>query len=117
MRFDFSLLNDKITSIHKEINDRESNDEHRDEIRRRKIRIIDSECESNNSSEDITEDRKFQMDNMHRIEKYNEEFVPDEKFVGPQVSSNINELLDFLKLFFTNKLINEIMCEINLIMQ
>ena len=49
----------EITSIHKEINDRENNNKHGDEIRnikRRKIRIINSECESNSSSEDITED-------------------------------------------------------------
>lgn len=48
--FDFLLLNDEIISIHKEINNRESNGEHGNEIRdirRRKIRIIDSECESN----------------------------------------------------------------------
>ena len=31
--FDFSLLNYEIISIHKEINDRKSNDEHGDEIR------------------------------------------------------------------------------------
>ena len=38
------LLNDEIISIHKEINDRESNDEDGDEIksvRRREIRITD----------------------------------------------------------------------------
>lgn len=43
--FDFLLLNDEIISIHKEINNRESNGEHGNEIRdirRRKIRIIDS---------------------------------------------------------------------------
>ena len=36
--FEFSLLNDEITSIHKEINDRESNDEHIDEIRGKKAK-------------------------------------------------------------------------------
>ena len=44
--FDFSLLNDEIISIYKEINDRESNDKYGDEIKdikRRKIRIIVSE--------------------------------------------------------------------------
>ena len=50
--------NNEITSIHKEINDRENNDEHGDEIRgikKRKIRIINSECESNSWIEDIAE--------------------------------------------------------------
>ena len=49
--FDFSLLDDEIIFIHKRINDRENNNEHGNEIRdikRRKIGIINSECESNN---------------------------------------------------------------------
>ena len=52
--FDFSLLNDEIISIDKEINDKESNDKHEDEIKGIR-KIIDSECESNNRRH-----RKFQ---------------------------------------------------------
>ena len=52
--FDFSLLNDEIISIDKEINDRESNDKHEDEIKGIR-KIIDSKCESNNRRH-----RKFQ---------------------------------------------------------
>ena len=63
------LLNDEITSIHKKINDRESNNEDGDEIesiRRRKI---------NNRQwmwkwRYYKRHRKFQLDNMHRIGKY-----------------------------------------------
>ena len=33
MKFDFSLLNDEIISIHKEINDRENHNEHGNEIK------------------------------------------------------------------------------------
>ena len=45
-KFDFSLLNDEIISIHKEINNRKSNNKHGNEIRdirRRKIRIINND--------------------------------------------------------------------------
>ena len=42
--FDFSLLNDEIISIDKEINDRESNNKHRNEIRGIR-KIINSESE------------------------------------------------------------------------
>ena len=50
-------MNDEITFIHKEINDRKNHDEHGNEIRRRKIRTINSECEKQLvKSEDIAED-------------------------------------------------------------
>ena len=53
------------------------------------------------------------MDNrMHRIGRYiytiRIQFIPGEKSAGLRVSSNINESLDFLKLFFTDELPNEI---------
>lgn len=55
--FDFSLLIDEISSIHKEIDDRRRNNDDGNDIwdlKMRKIRRID--CEGNSSSEDIVED-------------------------------------------------------------
>ena len=53
-------MNDEITFIHKEINNRENNYEDGDKISiiKGKIRIIDSECESWCSNEDIAENTK-----------------------------------------------------------
>ena len=53
-------FNDEITFIHKEINNRENNYEDGDKISiiKGKIRIIDSECESWCSNEDIAENTK-----------------------------------------------------------
>lgn len=52
---------------------------------------------------------------MHRIEKYTSRntICPDEKFAGASTSSNINQPLDFFKLFLTDKLTNEIVRETN----
>ena len=52
---------------------------------------------------------------MHRIEKYTSRntICPDEKFAGTSTSSNINQPLDFFKLFLTDELINEIVHETN----
>lgn len=52
---------------------------------------------------------------MHRIEKYTSRntICPDEKFAGTSTSSNINQPLDFFKLFLTDELINEIVRETN----
>ena len=105
MKFDFSLLNDEIISIHKEINDRESSDEHRDEIRgirRRKTRIIGNEYEINSSNEDIAEDTENVMDNMYRIGKYTVKntICIQRKICKTAISSNINKPLDFFKTIF-----------------
>ena len=52
---------------------------------------------------------------MHRIEKYTSRntICPDEKFAGTSTSSNINQPLDFFKLFLTDELTNEIVRETN----
>ena len=74
IEFDFSLLNDEIIFIHKKINDRENNDEHGDEIRgikRRKIRIIDSECKSNNLNGDTENFKWLTCTESEYREEYN----------------------------------------------
>ena len=85
--FDFSLLNNEIISIHKEINDRENHNELWWNKRYKKGKNKNnSECENNNRNKDIT-DKKFQIDNMHRIEKYTAKniiFNIPEKSAKPQ---------------------------------
>ena len=48
------------------------------------------------------------MKNLARIK-----FIASEKPTGLQVSSNIEQSVDFLKIFFTNELINQIITETN----
>ena len=94
--FDFHYWND-VTSIHKEINDRKSNDEDGDEIKnikRRKIRIIDNECESEDIAEDAENFKWITCPESENISR-RIRFVPGEKSAEPQISSNISELLDF----------------------
>lgn len=116
--FDFSLLNDEITSIHKALDDREeeSSEEDSDEVRgvrRRKIRVIESECESDSDSAEETEMSEWITCTESEEIPRRIPFVPGERSAGPQVSSDIKEPLDFFKLFFTDQLINEIVYETN----
>ncbi|CAK9809611.1 PiggyBac transposable element-derived protein 4 [Anthophora plagiata] len=118
--FDLTLLNEEITSIHKELDDTEnkSSDDDSDEVRgvrRRKIRRIDSECDSDS---DTAEDP--QSDSSEWITCTESEEIPSRiPFIagdtpaGPHVLPEIKEPLDFFKLFFTNELMNEIVNETN----
>lgn len=59
--------------------------------------------------------KKIPNNIIYRIEKYTSRntICPDEKFAGTSTSSNINQPLDFFKLFLTDKLTNEIVRETN----
>ncbi|XP_035737648.1 piggyBac transposable element-derived protein 4-like isoform X2 [Vespa mandarinia] len=119
--FEVTLLNEEITSIHRELDDKEntsSDDDDSNEVsgvRRRKIRIINSECDSDS---DTAEDP--QSDSSEWISCTESEEIPSRiPFIagdtpaGPHILLDKKEPLDFFKLFFTNELVNEIVTETN----
>ncbi|CAK9810345.1 PiggyBac transposable element-derived protein 4 [Anthophora quadrimaculata] len=116
--FDFSLLNDEITSIHKTFDDKvyESSEEDNDEVRgvkKRKIRITDSECESDSDTAKEAESSEWIWCTESEETPPRVQFMQGEKPAGAQISSNVKEPIDFFKLFFTDELINEIVRETN----
>lgn len=91
--FDFSLLKNKITSIHEPFDDKvnENNDKDSDKVRgvrRRKIKIIDSECESDSNTAEDTERSEWICCTESEEIPSRIQFVPDEKPAGPQIPSN-----------------------------
>ena len=101
--FDFSTLNEQITSIHDGLRyeTNESSGEDSDEVkgvRRRKIRIIDSESETAKgaSSSEWVLCRKYDEVPQRA------QFISGEYPTGPHITSNIKEPVDFFKLFFTD---------------
>lgn len=111
-KFNFSSVTNEITFIHKLLvhGEEDGSNEDSDEVkgvRRRKIRLIDSESESeNNFAVEIepsiwtkcTESEEM----ITRIP-----FVSDERPVGPKVSLHIKEPIDFFKLFFIEESVTD----------
>ena len=100
-KFDFSLLKNEIMSICVTPDDgeKESSDGDSDEVRginRRKIRVIESECESDSGSAVETEipEWKTCTESVEIPQR-----IPGEKSVGQRVSSDLKEPLDFLSYF------------------
>lgn len=93
----------------------QDNSDHSDEIihlKRRKIRVIESETDSNpdivqkdtSEWEDVTESE----DSPNRIT-----FTSSEKTAGPHIATNVTDPLHFFSLFCTDNLVNNIITETN----
>lgn len=103
--FDFPLSNDEITSIHKAFDDKvnESSDEDSNKVRgvrRRKIRRIDRECESDSDTVEDTESSEWICCTESEEIPQRIQFLSGEKSAGLQISSNIKEPVDFFKAVF-----------------
>ncbi|CAK9810836.1 PiggyBac transposable element-derived protein 4 [Anthophora plagiata] len=119
-KFDFTVLNEEITSLHTELDDTGNNSSSDDSdevrgVRKQKIRVIDSECDSDT---DTTEDS--QSDSSEWISCTESEeitsripFIAGDTTAGPHVPPDKKEPLDFFELFVTNELVNEIVIETN----
>lgn len=118
--FDFTMLNEDIAALYRELNDTENNsssndsDEVRD-VRRRRVRVIDSECDSDT---DTTED--LQSDSSEWISCTESKqipsrisFIASDTITGSHIPPDKKQPLDFCKLFVTNELVNEIVIETN----
>ena len=104
--FDLTLLNEEITYIHRELDDTENNSNAGDSdevrcVRRRKIRVINNECDSDT---DTTEDS--QSDNSEWISCTESEeissripFIAGDTPAGPHVLPDKKEPLDFSNCF------------------
>ncbi|XP_058792504.1 piggyBac transposable element-derived protein 4-like [Phymastichus coffea] len=118
--FDFTMLKEEITGLHRELQGTENNSssEDSDEVRgviRRKIRVIDSECDSDTYT---TEDSQSDSSEWITCTESEETparipFIAGDTTAGPHAPSDKEEPLDFLKLFVTNELVNEIVIETN----
>ena len=78
-----------------------------------KLKVIVSDTDNNktDSVEDYANEWIDDTENENVLEEINFPVTP--KISGPHVSPSIVELQQFFKLFFTNKLVNEIINETN----
>ncbi|XP_020296777.1 piggyBac transposable element-derived protein 4-like [Pseudomyrmex gracilis] len=120
--FDLELLNEETTAIHRELDETEnaSSDEENEEVRgvrRRKIRIIDSEGGSDNDSvaEDVPQSDSSEWISCPESEEIPQRipFIAGNNPAGPHILADTKEPLAFFKLFFTDELINEVVTETN----
>ncbi|KAK2578322.1 hypothetical protein KPH14_012623 [Odynerus spinipes] len=106
--FDFQVLEDIVEDIVDYNSDTSSSGS---EIilpqRRRKI-VIESESEESLEDLDEWRDVTEELDIPDRIH-----FSVSPKVIGPQIPTNIVQPIQYLKLFFTNELVNEIIKETN----
>ncbi|XP_015436661.1 PREDICTED: piggyBac transposable element-derived protein 4-like [Dufourea novaeangliae] len=121
--FDFGALDNEITLISDSLR-RETNESSGEDgdvvrgVRRRKIRIIESDSEAES---DIESDAVEGASNSTWVlcEDYNEvppnvPFIPGQNITATRIASNTQQPIDFFKLFFTNDLVKEIIQETNL---
>ncbi|KAL6417933.1 hypothetical protein ACFW04_012437 [Cataglyphis niger] len=97
--FDFAALDDELTSISDGLRrkTKESSGEDSDTVRgvrRRKIRIIESEAESD-------------VENYEEVPS-NGQFIPGQNPTATRIVSDLKQPIDFFKLFFTNDLVKKI---------
>ncbi|XP_015433556.1 PREDICTED: piggyBac transposable element-derived protein 4-like [Dufourea novaeangliae] len=118
--FDLELLNEEITSIHRELDDREnaSSDDDNNEVRgvrRRKIRIIDSEGDSDSDAGEDPQSDSSEWISCPESEEIPQRipFIAGNNPAGPHIFADTKEPLDFFKLFFTDELVNEVVTETN----
>ncbi|KAK2577922.1 hypothetical protein KPH14_011867 [Odynerus spinipes] len=107
-------------SLHRELDDTEndSSSDDRDEVsgaRRRKIRVIDSECDSDTDTAENSQADSSEWISCTESEEIPSRipFIAGDTTAGPHVPPDKKEPLDFLKLFVTNELVNEIVIETN----
>ncbi|CAK9804154.1 PiggyBac transposable element-derived protein 4 [Anthophora plagiata] len=115
--FCFEVLHDEIDRIHRSMCDKEceSSDESDDVVlgvRNRKIRVIDSDSDSDSDASQPDQSEWTPCDESTEIPpRIN--FVSGERPAGPRVSANVIEPLDFLKLFFTEELADQVVSDTN----
>ena len=105
--FDFSTLNEQITSIHDGLRyeTNESSGEDSDKVkgvRGRKIRIIDSENETESDTAEGANSSEWVLCREYDEVPQRAQFISGEHPTGPHITSNIKEPVDFFKLFFTD---------------
>ncbi|CAL7939067.1 unnamed protein product [Xylocopa violacea] len=116
--FDFSFLNEEVASTHETFDNEtnESSDQDSDDAtgaRSRKIRIVDNESETDSeTAEDANSSQWVPCGESEELPP-RVQFVCGKKSTGPQITSNIKEPADFFKLFFTDRLVKEIVSETN----
>ena len=77
-------------------------------LKRRRMRVIESESEDSPEDLDEWRDVTEELDIPDRIH-----FSVSPKVIGPQVPTDIVQPIQYFKLFFTNELVNEIIKETN----
>ncbi|CAK9816388.1 PiggyBac transposable element-derived protein 4 [Anthophora quadrimaculata] len=116
--FNFSAITNEITSLHRQLahENEDRSDEDSDAVRgvrRRKIRLIDSESESQSDCTEETEPSEWTVCTESEEIPTRIPFVSGERQVGPHVFAHIKEPIDFFKLFFTEELVTDIVRETN----
>ncbi|XP_015187591.1 PREDICTED: piggyBac transposable element-derived protein 4-like [Polistes dominula] len=116
--FCFEIVQDEIDHIHNKTSDKECESSDEDDevvldVRNRRIRMTDSDSESDSDAPQPSDQSEWtpcdeSMEIPPRIK-----FIPGERPAGPRVSSNVVEPLDFFKLFFTDKLVDQIVADTN----
>ncbi|KAL6417866.1 hypothetical protein ACFW04_012481 [Cataglyphis niger] len=117
--FDFAALDDELTSISDGLRrkTKESSGEDSDTVRgvrRRKIRIIESEAESDVESEVESEtvegasSSTWELCGDYEEVPSNGQFIPGQNPTATRIVSDLKQPIDFFKLFFTNDLVKKI---------
>ena len=107
--FNFATLDEESTLISDGLRhaSNESSEEDSEEVRgvrRRKIRIIDSESEVEGASSS-----KWVICSGYEEVPPNVQFIPGQNPIAPRIVSNMKQPIDFFKLFFTNDLVENIL--------
>lgn len=116
--FRFDTIQDEIHRIDKEISGIESERSDEDDdmvvgVRRRKIRVIDSESESDSDAPQTSDKSEWTVCDESREIPSRIKFIPGARSAGPQVSSNVKEPLHFFKMFFTDELVDQVIIDTN----
>lgn len=77
--FNFKVLDEEITSLHRELDDTANNSSSDDNdevrgVRRRKIRVIDSECDSDTDTTEDSQSDSSEWISCTESEKYRQEY-------------------------------------------
>ncbi|XP_043498380.1 piggyBac transposable element-derived protein 1-like [Polistes fuscatus] len=118
--FDFTMLNEEISAVHKELQDTENNSSSDDSdkvrgVRRRKIRVIDSEYDSDTYTTEDSQSYSSEWITCTESEETPSRipFIAGDTTAGPHAPLDKEEPFDFFKLFVTDEMVNEIVIETN----